>query len=162
MVKKIIKFSAFVGGFVWLFSLFEKALNNRNVLIERYKVYYNLMCQWLDNQNGHVSIAEYLLEKKIRRIAIYGKGSLGMRFYKELKDCEVEVVCFVEKNAAEESFYEQIPVVTMESDYLHKVDCIVITPVFDYESIAKDLSEHGVRKNIISLEEIIYKYECIL
>jgi len=58
------------------------------------------------------SLAEYLKKKGYRTIAIYGAATLGERLYGLLKNTEIRVVCFVDRNA--EYLREELPVCQLE------------------------------------------------
>lgn len=140
-----------------------KALKNRINFAERYKAYYETLIQFIDNKKNKIDICEYFKDEEIKKVAIYGKGSLGELFFDEIKEKPYEIVCFIDKNA-KDIIYDSntnIPVVSSkEKEIIQQADIIVVTPVFDYDSISKDLFHQGYN-DVISLEDILYnsKYE---
>ncbi|MBE5926111.1 MAG: hypothetical protein E7270_04025 [Lachnospiraceae bacterium] len=135
----------------------KKSLNKSEELQGRYKSYYQLTNQWLVNKNEGKNVSEYFMVNDIKSVAIYGMGTLGELFYEELKKSDVKVEYFIDKNA-EELYYglDDIAIVGLDDiENQPKADVIVVTPVFDFESIEKDLQEI-TDIELVSLEDIIY------
>ena len=98
-------------------------------------------------------------EKKnnIKNIAIYGMGTLGELFYNEIKGTGVKVNYFIDKNA-DTLYYgvDDIAVVGLDDiANQDEVDAIIVTPIFDFDTIESDLEE-VTDISLISLEDIIY------
>lgn len=123
-----------------------------------YKLYYNITNKWLKNKNNNILIEKYLLSKNINNIAIYGIGELGKRLYEELKSSKINVLCFIDRNANNDDMNDyNINVINLnEVKNIEKIDAIIITPMYAFESIKKSLLETGINCNIIfDLDEII-------
>ena len=93
----------------------------------------------------------------MNKIAMYGAGLLGELFYRTIEDSAIEVACFIDKEAGVEEGLNGIPLYPLE-DYEYKgdVDAIIVTPVFYFDDIKKELLEKGIpEKKIVSLEKII-------
>lgn len=139
-----------------------KALKNRINFAGRYAAYYSLLSQVLENKKEHVDMSQYFQDHAIKKIAIYGRGSLGNLFYDEIKDKNCEIVCFIDKNAGNIYFDgdDNIPVVGInEKDIIQQAEVIVVTPVFDYDEITENLFNKGICNDMISLEDIVYYNE---
>jgi len=145
-----------VGGIIWTS---KKSLDKANDVKKRYKDYYDVMNQWLRNKNENKKIIDYFVNNGYHTLAIYGMGELGNRLYEELKETDIKITYFIDKNA-EEIYYglDDIPVVGLEEiKNQDKVDAIIITPIYDFDSIEESLSEYDIDAEIISLEDVIYE-----
>lgn len=157
VIKNIVKVSTLggiIGGFVYVG---QKSLKKESMLGKRYKSYYELVSQWIVNKNQNKDISKYFIENDIKTIAIYGMGTLGELFFEDIKNTNVKVRYFIDKNV-DELYYglDGISVVGIDDIENQKtVDAIIITPVFDYESILEDLQ--NIDTKIISLEDVIYE-----
>lgn len=160
-IKKVIKnifkvgtVGGIIGGFVYLG---QKSLKKETILGKRYKSYYELTNQWIMNKNKNKDIARYFVENNIKTIAIYGMGTLCELFFEDIKKTDIKVSYFIDKNV-DELYYglDNISVIGIDDiRNQENVDAIIITPIFDYESILQDLQDIDTR--IISLEDIIYE-----
>lgn len=124
----------------------------------RYKLYYNITNKWLENKNFNKLITNYLIDRNIGSVAIYGIGELGERLYEELKDSKVQVSYFIDRSAEENDYVlDGIPLINLDSiKSKDKVDLIIITPIYAFNSIEKSLKAVGIHENkIIGLDEII-------
>lgn len=141
---------ALVGGLVYKGT--SNLLNEKEKKINKFKKYYNTTNQWLYNKNKGINLSEYFINKGYNNIAIYGMGELGCRLYEELKETPVKVSYAIDKEA--NSRYSEVKVIELNQKF-DDVDAIVVTPIFDYESIKETLV--GKTDNtIISLEDIFY------
>lgn len=159
LIGGIAGIGALAGGIGGMLYLFRKTIQKEGNLQKRYKSYYELTNQWLNNQNEQKEMEAYFSENGLKKIAIYGMGTLGELFYKEIKKSGVEVVYFVDKNA-ETPYYamDHIPVVNIEEiENQPEVDAMIITPVYDFDEICKELERAGAAdRALISLEDIVY------
>lgn len=147
---------AAVGGILWKS---KRAIEKSNKSKERFKDYYTVINQWLQNKNEGKSLINYFKENSYHTIAIYGMGELGTRLYEELKGSDIRVEYFIDKNA-DEIYYglDDISVVGLNDiDGQSKVDVIVVTPFYDFDSIEEELLEVNKDSDIVSLEDIIYE-----
>jgi hypothetical protein len=121
----------------------------------KFRGYYQLLNQWLYLKNKGVSLEKYFTERNLNKIAIYGMGELGERLLEELREKEITVEYGVDKTGGYDN--ESFRVYSLEDDLdkLDKVDAIVITAVFDFEAIKKDLLNR-VDIKILSLEDIVF------
>lgn len=143
--------------------IYEKYMVNKHKIDDvclRLNSYYSLLNRWLRKHQQSESIVDYFLEKQLMFVAIYGTGELAQNLYRELDGSKVQVVCFVctESNENNKCFNNK-PVITVNSlnaFYMkQQIDVIVVTPVYHFESIYKDLRNSACKSKIISLEEII-------
>lgn len=145
-----------IGGIIYLA---QKALKKETDYKNRFKSYYNVTNQWLLNKNEEKNVGDYFKDNNYKTIAIYGMGNMGELFYEEVKKTDVKVAYFIDKNA-EELYYgiDDIPVVNIKDiESREKVDAIIVTPIYDFESISEDLVDSSKGAEIVSLEDVIYE-----
>lgn len=124
---------------------------------EKNLYYYNAAAQWVINKQEGKSMVKYLNSKGIKKIAIYGMGSMEELLYNELKNTEIEIEYFIDGNASNYEFmFDVIGINEIEKQ--KNVDAIIVTPIFDFLEIADKLKK-VINCEIISLEEIIYSLE---
>ncbi|MBD5489856.1 MAG: hypothetical protein HDR13_13880 [Lachnospiraceae bacterium] len=120
---------------------------------EKHLALFLMMNQWVKVKQEGKHLADYLEQKGYKSIAIYGMSYAGERLLEELKGSNIEVRYGIDRNA--ETIYSDIDLVTNE-DRLEPVDAIIITSIFFFDEIEKQLSEK-VDYPIISLEDILYE-----
>lgn len=92
-----------------------------------------------------------LKAKDCNKIAIYGCSVIGKRMARELENTEIDVKCFIDKNAANINMNK---LVLPSADNLPDVDAIIITVVSQYSNIKKTLCGK-VECPIIAFEELL-------
>lgn len=115
--------------------------------------------RWLENRNAGKTFADYFREYGCHTIAIFDAGELGRLLYDELKDSEIEVRYFVDRNAEGIGEIDNIPVVMIkELGDMPEVDIIAVSPVYNYEEVLKLLI--GINKEIrtIAFKEAVYEF----
>lgn len=120
-----------------------------------YKLYYQLLNKWLKKSIAGQKTAHYFKEQNVKNIAIYGQGELGMRLYEELSGSDIKVKFFITQNISKLS-ETSVPVVMVENlNEQERVDWIVVSPIYDFESIKNQIKHFGIANKIVSLEEVI-------
>jgi len=101
------------------------------------------------------AVAESLLRRGYRKIAIYGFGDMGTKLFRELKNSDVAVVYAIDQNADKimKERYTEIPVVLPDAKF-ETVDAIVVSVIPAFSTIAAMLKEK-VECPVISLEEFV-------
>lgn len=131
-----------------------------------YYEYYNNLNVWLKIKNSHLTMENFMKEKNIKSIAIYGAGDFGTRLYEELNESDIKIRYFTDKKFFgnnENADYNGIPIVDIKSyDKKNDVDAIIVTPFFYYEDIKKELQSFNVKVPIISLDAILSDMHNIL
>lgn len=136
----------------------KKAINKSYNLVSRYRDYYDVTNQWLKNINQSKKTSNYFEENGYESIAIYGLGELGSRLYEELKESKINIKYFVDKEADNMYFgSEDVELVAIEDLNDDNIDAVVVTPVYAYNQIEKQLQNNGVTCDIISLEDVVYE-----
>lgn len=124
---------------------------------DKFKNQYELLLKWMQNSQNKKYLAEYLELSQINKVAIYGNGTLGQLFLKEIKGTsDIDVLYMIDKNAAG-SENDGLPVIGLEDiSKINEADAVIITPISYYDEIEQDLLKAGLVTDIISLEDIVY------
>lgn len=133
--------------------LSEKTNKKTNEKIDKFRIYYNMLNQWLVLKQENKSIESYFTNNEYKTIAIYGMGEMGNRLYEDLKDTEIKVRYAIDKNAG--TTYSKIELKDI-GDELEIVDVVIVTAVFAFDEI-QELIADKFDCPIISLEEVIYE-----
>ncbi len=120
--------------------------------IQKFKMQVQLLNHWFMKYQQGKKTEQYLLEKGITCVAIYGFGVLGERLYQELMDGKVQVSYIIDRNAA--FINHDLKICTLMDD-LQEVDAVVVTVMTDFPVIMRDLRKK-VKCPVISLEDILY------
>ena len=154
----ILKVGAVLGAIGGILYLKDKKVRSAEENLKFQKNYYALAQQWIMNKNENRSMMKYFNDRNINSIAIYGMGTLGEALYEELKNTDIKIKYFIDKNATELYYgVDGIEAVGLDGiTSCAEVDAIIVTPVNHYDSIVTDLENEGVSSEIISLEDVIY------
>lgn len=158
VIAGFVKVFAVIGAFGGIVYYTQNKLKEKNSYIKRYRMYYELTNQWLLNKFSNNNAGAYFEKKNYTSIAVYGQGTLGELFSGDIKNQNVKIEYFIDKNAdGISNNADNIPVVGIEdiADQ-NKVDAIVVTPIANYDEIVGDLENAGIECDIISLEDVIY------
>lgn len=120
---------------------------------DKHLALFLMMNQWVAVKQEGKSLTEYFENNNYHSIAIYGMSYAGERLLEELKNSSIEVKYGIDKNAS--GIYSDIELVTVD-DKLEEVDAVVVTPIFFFDEIEKELSDK-INCPIISLEDILYE-----
>lgn len=118
---------------------------------DKYSLYTNIFSEWIRKKQDGICLADYLEKRELKRVAIYGIGFIGERLYDELKNSSIEVVYAIDQNP--DMVWSDLEVYS-PGEKLPKVDAIIVTPLYYFETIRKSL-EGKIDGLIISLEDIL-------
>lgn len=153
-IKMIISLLAgFLAGWASSGYFKNKAITDSTKKIDKYKMYYFVLNQWLQLKLEGKSIDKYFKDNGYQSIAIYGMGELGTRLYEDLKRSDIEVKYAIDKNVI--NTFSDLKVYSLK-DQLEKVDVIVVTAIFAYDEIYEEISK-AVDYPVISLEEAVWR-----
>lgn len=107
-----------------------------------------MMKRWLENRNSGKMLSDFFIKSGFNKIAIYGAGDLGRLAYAELRNSDIEVTYFVDRNAAALGEVDGLDVITpSEFEKLRDTDIVVVTTAGGYDSVcgmfARNLPEIG-------------------
>ena len=84
---------------------------------------------------------------------------MGRLLYDEIKNSEINVKYFVDRNAEGIRQMKGIPVVPVQKiGSMEKVDVLVVTPVGNYDEICQVLAQNIPELPTLSLREAVYEF----
>lgn len=131
----------------------KKILSKAKMSAERNDANFQVLKVWLQVKQAGRSLETYLKQKGIEKIAIYGMSDIGQLLYQELKDSEIETAYGIDKNS-KSVHMEDIRVAGLD-ETLEPVDAIIVTAVYFYPEIRKELLSK-TEAAILSLEDVLY------
>ena len=117
----------------------------------RYETYWRVLDRWLYLKESGRNMADYLEEKGIHSVAIYGVGMLGEHLLKELQEGNVKVCYGID--AKKDKIKAEIPIYSIYEE-LPETDAIIVTVPYAFEEI-KERLEKKTSYLILSLESLI-------
>lgn len=120
---------------------------------EKMKEFYDVLTRWIRMRSPGHQIESYLLDKGVKKVAIYGMKELGEILYDELKETSIEVAYAIDRDA--EYIFSDLEVVSPE-DELKDVDAVIVTAIHYYSEIAENL-EKKLKCPILCIEDVIYE-----
>lgn len=130
---------------------FKEYAKNYCVNEGMHMAYYRMLEKWMVLREQGKNLQSVLLDRKFNNIIIYGLGKMANHLLYDLKDSGINIICAIDKAAINK--YENFPAITNEEE-IPEADCIIVTPVYQYDSI-KNMLEMRTELPIISLKEII-------
>jgi len=116
------------------------------------------MKRWLENRNEGKSLAKYFTEHGYKRVGLYGAGELGNLLYAELRDTDIEVAYFVDKNSEGLAVVKGKPVISPEEITKHSpIDALIVTPIGNFNEICTDLIRIAPNVAVVSLRDAVYE-----
>lgn len=136
----------------------EEMPDNSSIELERRLqksiLFYWVLTRWLGSMiDGH-SMAERINAFGYSKVAVYGYAEIGKLLCRELQRSGVEVVYVLDKKV-KKAERDALPVYFPKRG-LPEVEAVIVTAVYYYEEIEKELSELGFGK-IISFSELVGK-----
>lgn len=101
------------------------------------------------------AVADILITKGLRNIAIYGFGNRGSQLYDYLKNTEINVKYAIDQNPTKiiQDRYVEIPIINLDDSY-EQVDAVIVSVISHFESISVQL-KGKVNCPVISLENLL-------
>lgn len=121
--------------------------------------YYNTLNLWMKLINKGIGIKTYFEKNNINTIAIYGAGEIGQRLYEQLKSSDVNVRYIIDKNEkfSFRNSFDGVEVVNITTLKDIDIDAIVVTPIYAFNEIYKELSNKDFSCKIINFKSLIYE-----
>lgn len=115
---------------------------------------------WMKLKSNGGRLSRYFEKNAYRTCAICGAGKIAKNLYAELKDGNVEIAYFINREEVEINC-DGIRAVTLESACKEKVvDVIVVASIHDFKQITADLRLKGLLgERAVSIKRIIA--ECL-
>lgn len=127
----------------------EKTYENN---LRRKASFYSLLSRWMEMKLSGEGAAERLLQLGYHSVAIYGAGKHGKFLYEDIKNSEVEVRYFIDKN--KNSVPESGLTVYTTDEEFPAVDAIIITPYLEQQTIIQELRQKG-NYTLLPLNQLI-------
>lgn len=123
----------------------------QNVMELKYEMYFYLLDTWMYLREKNISLDRYLLEYGYKNVALYGLGTFARHLIKELSESEVQISYIIDRNRD-----VQCPgmIVKSISQDLPEVDAVIVTVIYEFDSIWQTMREL-VNCPVLSLAEII-------
>lgn len=145
---------SFGSGFFLGGKMLVGVINDYKTRMNRNLFNMLLLNDWLDFIYSGGNVERYFLERGYHRIMIYGNGYIGARLIQALAGTNVEIAAVMDRVASGD---RNEMVIGMDAD-IPDVDCIVITPIYYYESIYHMLKER-TEIPIVSIQEVVSRSE---
>lgn len=128
------------------------AKSDADRLLERYIRQAGLLSNWLDRKELGLSIADDLLDRGIKSVAIYGMNELGRHAAIELKESGFDVKYVMDKNPdADNCGYKLLSL----DDELEEVDAVIVT-IFKWAiSVKQALAKKLPDAEIMDIDELL-------
>lgn len=132
----------------------EESMEHVNTAQENFM----LMKRWMENKNAKKSFADYFHQCGYQTIAIYGAGDIGRLLYEEIKESDIQVKYFVDRNGEGIHEIDGIPVVTISHiGEMKDVDIVVVTFINSYDAMSRRLAGYVPEIRTLSIKEAIYE-----
>ena len=82
----------------------KQEISRLNSKIFRINEYLNIYASVINNRRESSVIVKKLQEMDVKKVAVYGKGTLGDLVSAELRDTPIEIVAYIDKNASERTY----------------------------------------------------------
>lgn len=119
--------------------------------LKKFQCFYDFMVSWMHLVQEGMGIAQYLSRYGFSNVSIYGYAEIGKLLYRELYDSGVNVIDVFDRRKINDP--SNVDVIRPE-DGDTSVDLVIVTPIYSFDEIKKELSQMNYMK-IVSLETIV-------
>ncbi len=120
--------------------------------LQKSVMFYWVLTRWMDLKLRGYGIDDILSKLEVYNIAVYGYAELGQLLCRELVDTKIHISYLLDKRVKETGIENLL--VYLPQNGLPEVDAVVVTAVYYFDEIEKDLSQMGYQ-NIISLRNLL-------
>lgn len=118
-----------------------------------------LLKRWLENKNNGRTFVDYFHENGCKSVAIMDAGEIGRILYGEIKDSDIKVLWFADRNAEGLHDIDGIPVCMMKDVFdMPDVDIICVSPVYDYDAVNRYLVGHDAKYRTLCMKDAVYEF----
>lgn len=111
--------------------------------------------RWLDIKDKSEHLKNICKEQKIRSVAIYGAGNMGVCLYDELTEAGVQVSCFIDRNP---DYMAEVTKVIGPEAVPENVDAVIISVLAEEEKLILQYKERVACK-VIGVSELMDEME---
>ncbi len=122
-----------------------RSLANKNIKL------FTLMNQWTRLLQDKKTVAEYFDNRNYKRIAVYGFGIVGETLERELRNTDIRIIYFVDRNA--DYLYAPAKVISPDDEF-DEVDVLVVTAIDNPEELVGKLRQR-CPFDVVSIDELI-------
>ncbi len=119
----------------------------------KHRAYDGLFRKWLKTDDVDSVFRRYFEDNSKENVFIYGAGELGRRVASILKNLDINVLGFIDMFVTEDCV-DNIPVYKIGCDETLTANTIFITPIHIFDELEKSLREHGIKGEIVSVNDI--------
>lgn len=130
-------------------------LKTLQILCNKYEKNMKVFDNWMRLKENGGTLASYLEHRGYRKIAMYGYGTLGKHFIREIEGSGIALEYIIDRQG--KRLNSEIPVYGLAVK-LAPVDAVVITVTFDVDEIRAKLCEKGFQE-IVTIEEMVTEIE---
>lgn len=116
-----------------------------------YKEYYRLLEVWMQNLENGKKIEAYFQYNNYNQIALYGMGKMANHVIKELENTNIRVAYAIDRNP---NINADIPILSIDEKTFPVADAIIVTPIYEYVNIERELSRI-LDIPVIPLDEVV-------
>lgn len=158
------RFQPEAAGAVWIDDIFAgegreidreafERIQDKNInsSFRMYVLYYRLLEKWMTLHERGGSAGQYFEAHNITTVVLYGMGKMAKHLIEDVNRRGIRIVCAIDKMAADKR--NDFPVITPD-EAIPDADCIVVTPVHEFDSVRRKL-ESRTHIPVISLSEVI-------
>ncbi len=118
-----------------------------------------MMKRWLENRNNGKIFADYFHEYGYESVIIFDASEIGRILYNEIKDSDIRIVCFFDRNAEGIRYVEDKPVYTFsDMNEMLCADVVVVSPVYNYYNVVRMLMQVDASIRSVSMKEAVYEF----
>ena len=126
----------------------------REKTLQKYKQFYGLFARWISLYQKKIYIDSWLHENNVKNISVYGYGVIGKLVVNEIiTNCKnINIVEILDLRNVQCDI-DGINIVMPEEGKIN-VDLMIVTALYDYKDIEKELKNMGYL-NVISIQTIL-------
>ncbi len=126
--------------------------------LQKSTLFYWILTRWMELKIRGIGLAQKLEREGYCRISVYGYAEIGRLLCQELLGTRIQVEYVMDKKVSgtgQEGFPIYVP-----QRGLPQVDAVIVTAVYYFDEIEKELLENGY-KNIISFRTLLEKSDLL-
>lgn len=147
--KIVIAVAALCIGYAWGECAGKKKEERKKFNTQKYLSIYK---PWLEKRQKGESIADFMINKQYKNVAVYGLGKLGVSLINELKEKGINIAYIIDQRA-EEIFFQDIDVFLFTKT-LPDVGAVIITTVNDQKELREKIMRN-MKCDVYTLEELV-------
>lgn len=132
-----------------------KLLDKEQEILKKQSVNYDIINKMLSIE-GYNLINDYIENKHLNNLIIYGAGTVAKVLF-DLVRYKVNITAIIDAEAVDNFDFNNINIITYKDVCKLKYDRIIITPVYAYNEIKKQLESENIY-NFVLITDIINIY----